>query len=122
MCPVEGKFCLFYMVKLPESPAVGVVAHFTLFTQIFFVNIILSMTFHAPGWAGTEVSPSVTLLAWGNPVHANQGEGTHIMVEENFISPSLIIVAVLAHLSLWPPVHTITQVAFLAFPHLRRLL
>lgn len=83
------------MVKLPEFPAVGVVALLALRTELAFVHITFGVAGGACGLGILERRRGVTFFAYGSGMHADEREASGVVIKHHLAAPGSFVVAAL---------------------------
>lgn len=87
----ELKLGLFVVVELPETPAVGVVAHFTFLTEVLFVLILVLMAGEALFFRVFKGVADMAFFTRSKGMLAYERECGNVMVKKHLFRPALLV-------------------------------
>lgn len=95
VCILQFEFG-FVVVKLPEFPAVGVVALLALRAELAFMHITFGVAGSTCALGILECCRDMTFFAYGGGVHADEREAGGVVVKHDLATPGGFVVAALA--------------------------
>lgn len=114
MSPMQGKPGLFFVIKAPETPPVGVVTERAFRPQPQVVDILLAMAVDATHLGIPETRREVALLARHHGMKTQQRKLRQVVFEEDIGGPALLGVTSIAIRTFLALVDVIPGVAFMA--------
>jgi hypothetical protein len=111
VCFFEREACLCGMVESPQFPAIRVVTAFTRGPECGPVHIVAFVAGDARNLGVLEVRAGMALLAGDHRMQAEQGHAGEVVLEEDFVPPTLLAMTVVTAGSLLFTMNIVVKVA-----------